>query len=106
LAIPILKLKYESDNIYSPLSGKPAFTANGPNTRDRNLLFVFVGDAGEWGYVAKSVRATVSRAGKSLDAMQPAALCRILSIPGAVCLEVDTGWNGVNWSAWAPPAQE
>lgn len=103
MAIPILKLKLEAENVYSPLSGKPAFTKNGTNRRDPNLLFVFVGNAGQWDYLSKEVRSQLQKSGKDPEELSPATLCRRLDLPGAVCLEVDGGWNGVNWVAWARP---
>jgi hypothetical protein len=29
-----------------------------------------------------------------------------LNIPGAVCFELDAGWNGLRWLAFAPPEEE
>lgn len=106
MAIRIIKLKHEGSNFYSPLSGKPAFGKDGANTRDRDLLFLYVGEVCEWAHVSKEVLEVVKTSGKELDDLTPAALCRRLTIPGAVCLEVDSGWNGVNWAAWRAPARD
>lgn len=105
MSIPIVKLKFDGENIHSPFSGKPAFTKNHePNRRDPNLLFVYLGSIGEWEYVSQRVKGAFPKG--SPEELQPQSVCRRLSIPGAVCLEVNAGWNGVNWVAWAAPEAE
>ncbi len=104
MPIPVLKLKHEGSTVYFPLYGKAATSSNGPNVRDPDLLFVYFGMAGDWGYVSKSVREAVEAAGKKLDRLSPRAVCRLLDLPSAICLEVDTGWNGVDWFAWKRPS--
>ena len=103
MAIPVLKLPLEAENVYSPLSGKPAYGKNGPNTRDPDLLFVFHGGANEGGYLSKRVVSALATAGKDPSELSPETVCRRLNLPGAVCLKIDTGWNGVDWVAWAKP---
>ena len=46
--------------IFSPFTGAPADTQDGPNEKDASLLFVYYGNAG-YGYVSKRLKDAVTR---------------------------------------------
>lgn len=95
-------IQYEG-RVFSPFSGKRSDGDDGPNTRDRTLLFVFYGDAGSYAFVSKRCAVAAREAGvKDPEALSPVGLARKLKLSGGLLLEVDAGWNGLNYYAFAP----
>jgi hypothetical protein len=103
VSIPIAKIVYDGDAFFSPFSGRPVFSARGVR-KEASLLFCYEGEVGEWEHVSDRVTEALKAAkAKPATESSPAAVCRKLSIPGAICFELDAGWNGVRWLAFAPP---
>ncbi len=103
MSIPVLKFKHEG-RFHSPFTGKKILSEDGFK-KDPSLLFYFEGEVGQWEHVSKRVRDSLSGPKKPED-MSPQSLCRKLSIPGAVCFELDGDWNGLRWLAFAPLEEE
>lgn len=99
-----VRIEYEAPSaLFSPFSGRPAEGDRGPNTRDKTLLFIYYGDAGEYGHIGKRAVEILTQAGvKNIESLSPGALARRLNLPSTLLLEVDAGWNGVNYYAFAP----
>ncbi len=98
----VAKFEFEGDAVYSPFSGKRASTERGPNTRDKTLLFIYYGDSGEYGFISGRVMRALGKDQDSVRRLSPASLLKKTLLPGRMALEVDTGWNGVNFYAFAP----
>jgi len=107
MPLPVVEVKYEGQELYSPYSGKRVETANGPNTRDSTLLFVHYGDACDYAYINNRVRKILeTKRLKNLEQLSPATLAKRLDIEGGFVLRVDAGWNGINQYGFAPPPQK
>ena len=103
MAIPKVRIAFEGEKVFSPFSGKAVEGEKGPNTRDKTLLFVYYGMAGDYAHISKSAREMFANAGvKDPEALSPTSLARRITNPGALLMEVDAGWNGVNYYAFAP----
>ena len=92
-----LSFAYEG-RIFSPFTGAPAETQDGPNEKDASLLFVYYGNAG-YGYVSKRLKDAVTG---DVEDMEPTELAARSNLPAAIVLEVDAGWNGTNYYGFAP----
>jgi hypothetical protein len=83
--------------VYSPFSGMPADGDDGPNEKDPTLLFVWYGCSGQFEYISERLQ-TVG--GEDFDDVSE--VCKAIDIKGAIVLEVDTDWNGINYYGFAP----
>jgi hypothetical protein len=101
MAIPIVATRYEG-RVYSPFTGKPAESDDGPNIGEESLLFIYIGGAGEYSLISERLAQSLS--GKP-DELEPQELAEKIGIEGAFILEVDAGWNGVNSYGFAPPQE-
>ena len=103
-----IRTRFEGEFIYSPFTGSPADSGDDSNSPDSSVLFVHYGDAGEYVYIAEAVRDNLRGRGISQDPqeMSPEELAQALEIQGAMVLEVDAGWNGINEYGFAPPADD
>lgn len=99
MALPIVRIKHDDVALHSPFSGKRVETDAGVTERDRTLLFVWYGDASLYAHVSKRVRAAIK---EDPEELAPKTLARRLSMPGGFVIELDAGWNGINYYAFAP----
>lgn len=98
MAIPVAKIHYLGQ-IFSPFSGLPAESDDGPNEGDPTLLCVYYGDASEFGYVSDRLQ---ELSGVDFDTVEVEELSASLTVDGGIVLEVDTEWNGLNYYFFAP----
>jgi hypothetical protein len=100
MPIPVKSINSE-EQVLSPFSGLPADGENGPNESDPSLLFVQYGDAG-LAYCSDRFRSLLVADPEEIKVEDIPASC---SIEGAIILEVDAGWNGLNHYGFAPPLE-
>jgi len=79
-----IKIKSEDGTAYSPYTGEAAFINDGVNDKDRSLAFVYLGNIGDYSFVADHYN--------QLD-VPPLELTSGVDI----VVEVDAGWSGVNY---------
>jgi len=97
MPIPIVRVHYR-DQIFSPFSGQPADSKEGPNKNDPTLLFVYYGNSGIYAYTSQRLRYSMSEDIEYLDAEN---LHSSINIDGGLVMEVETD-NGVNYFGFAP----
>ncbi len=95
----IARITYDG-TLFSPFSGQPVDSGEGPNEADETLLFAHYGGANEYGYI--SIRALSGRPASTVDGLSPRSLCKKLGLHRAVLLEVDAGFEGINTYAFQP----
>lgn len=93
-----IKLKIEG-TVYSPFSGLPAESEDGPNESDDSLVLIYYGDASDYGYVSPRI---TSECGEAITELDPSELIEKLNLENVVSFEVDANWNGVNTYVFAP----
>jgi hypothetical protein len=71
----------------------------GVTGRDQTVLFVWYGDPSLYAHVSSRVKAAIKGDPESLA---PTTLARRLTLAGGFVIEVDGGWNGVNYYGFAP----
>lgn len=105
MALPAIHV-HHLDTVYSPFSGQPADTDEGPNTADPSLLFVYYGDASVWGHISRRVIEQAPNGEGDPEDFDPHELAAKLEFDGAMIMVVDTDWNGVNYYGFAPAATD
>lgn len=96
----IARIKYEGEEMFSPFSGQPVVNELGdPNEGDPTLLFVGYGMAIDTPYISQRLADQLDITSDDVDVEK---LPDMISIDGAFVLEVDAGWNGVNYYGFAP----
>jgi hypothetical protein len=95
-------IKFEGQ-IFSPFTGMPSETEDGPNEDDQSLLFVHYGDASEFGYLNTQAEEIVEELDDEEDGVDPVDVFKRLADADSILIEVDSGWNGVNLYAYRKP---
>ena len=105
MALQRVRTQFEGEFVYSPFTGSRADSVDEGEVPDSSVLFVYYGDAGLYAHMSEAVRDNLRSRGFSQDPeeVSPGDLIEALEIPGAIALEVDAGWNGVNTYGFAPP---
>ena len=103
MSIPSVRVSATGE-IYSPFSGLAVDGETVDQGNDATVLFVYFGGAPVWGYVSHRVTALLG--GKDVEELAPQEVSAQLSLTGAFVLEVDSGWNGVNYYCFAPATSE
>jgi|SRR6185312_4917410 len=98
MPLPTIEFSYLG-TVYSPFSGLPADSEDGPNEADSTLLFVYYGDAGEWAYISPRLANDLPEDADEVGAVD---LAETLQIEGGLLMVVDTDWNGINYYGFAP----
>lgn len=102
MSIPVVKFTYEGERLHSPFTGKKVFSDQGFKP-DKTVLFYYCGQSGEWDHVSDRARAALEGVSKKpVEDLSPETVCRKLTVPGALCYEVNAEWNGIYWVAFAP----
>lgn len=102
MPVPTIEFRYLGA-VYSPFSGLPADSEDGPNETDPTLLFTYYGDAGEYGFISPRLGNDLAEQAADLE---PLDLAEALQIEGVLVMVVDTDWNGVNYYGFAPTDSE
>lgn len=97
--LSLVRVTYNG-TLFSPFSGQPVDLEDGPNEADDTLLFAHHGAANEYGYVSQ--RALSGKDISTVEGTSPREMCSELGIEGALIIEVDSGWDGVNTYAFLP----
>jgi len=87
-----------SQPIFSPFSGLPAELEDGPNIEDKTLLFI-IKNASKTAYFSARMSDQIE---DDATSMVVEDLLESSSINGAMLIEVDTGWDGINVYGFAP----
>ena len=86
------------DPIFSPFSGEPAQTEDGPNNEDSTLLFIYHGDSGFYTYVSERLKYAMN---EDIEYLEPENLHAAIDIDGGLILEVEVDIT-VNYYGFAP----
>ena len=99
MPVPVVRVHCR-DPIYSPFSGEPVVSKEGPNRKDSTLLFIYYGDSGIYAHVSERLKYALHEDIQYLDAE---SLHNSIDIDGAFVMEVETDVNGINYYGFAPP---
>jgi len=102
MSLPVLELNYQ-EQIYSPFSGLPAHSEDGPNEKDPTLLFVHVGTVNEFGYISPRMKSLVE---ENIEDISLENLIEQLSVENGIILKVNRFWNGIDSYCFAPVKQD
>jgi hypothetical protein len=98
------KVAYEGP-VYSPFSGQPAEDEEGPNFEDETLQWIYCGDAGSSSHVGNTLLTALGNIGEDeASQIDFVVVMEAARKAGCLVLEVDTGWNGLNWYGFLPKA--
>ena len=107
MTVSVSKILGELDQVYCPFTGQPVHTGDGVRALP-SLLFVYYGNAGEYGYVSDALVTMLKDIGIPCTAddvpLSPEELAEKLTSDRAFILEFDTGWNGVNSYGFIVPS--
>ena len=107
MAIGMIKTKYVGESIFSPFTGEAIDGPDGPNESDPSLLFIYYGNAGEYAYISEATQENLESKGiVDAEELEPDDLIANLDIEAAFSLEVDTGWNGINYYGFVSNQQQ
>jgi len=107
MTIGMIKTKYVGESIFSPYTGEAIDGPNGPNESDPSLLFIYYGDAGVYAYISKATKKNLESKGiVDAEELEPKDLIANLDIETAFSLEVDSGWNGINYYGFVSNQQQ
>ena len=99
MPIFVARISAELEQVYCPFTGKPIHGDDGVNAI-RSLLFVYYGDAGDYGYVSHALVTMLTgleiECGADDVPLSPEELAKKLNVDRAFILEIDAGWNGIN----------
>ncbi len=103
MAIPVVSIKFEGEKLYSPFSGQAVQDDGEWNESDDTFLFSFLGTPGLFGHVSSRLHEALGTKDEhDLEDMEPNEIAKKLAIDGAFMLEIDAGWNGINYYSFAP----
>ena len=96
------KVAYDG-TIYSPFSGQPADGEEGPNVEDETVQWIYYGNAATSAHVGGRVLAVLGNIGEDeASQIDFVVVMDAAKKAGCLVLEVDTGWNGLNWYGFVP----
>lgn len=98
MPIPMARI-HTRGRIFSPFSGLPADSKNGPNRDDPTLLFVYYGESGIYAYISEELRSGLNEDIEYLDVEN---LHAGIDLDSGLILEVETDVNGINYYGFAP----
>ena len=84
MSIQRIKINSDAGTTYSPYTGQPAFVDGEINDQDKSLTFIYIGDIGDYSFTADQY---------SKPDLSPANLVDGVDL----IIEVDSGWNGMNY---------
>tara|TARA_B100000795_G_scaffold85343_1_gene61994 strand:+ start:198 stop:512 length:315 start_codon:yes stop_codon:yes gene_type:complete len=85
--------------IFSPFSGLAAGNADGSETEDPTILFVYYEESKHFDYISDRVLKVVTNA-EELDVNE---VIKKLDFDGGLVLRIHTDWHGINCYGFAPP---
>jgi hypothetical protein len=97
MPIPIARVHCR-DQIFSPYSGLPAESKDGPNKKDPTLLFIYYGNTGIYAYASQRLKYSLN---DDIEYLEPENLHASIDIDGGIIIEVETD-NGINYYGFAP----
>ncbi len=107
MSIPKVSIKAECGRIFSPFTGEP-IDMDDVATCERTTLFVYCGNVGAYAYVSPDLVTALRQKGVECTqetlSLEPDDVAERLDFPACFLLEIDAGWNGINYYCLRPPS--
>ena len=99
MPVSVAKIVGDLDQVFCPFTGRAVHSDHGVDALP-TLLFVYYGNAGEYGYVSDALVRMLTDLNIKCSSddipVTPEELAQKLNSDRAFILELDAGWNGVN----------
>lgn len=95
MALQRVRVQTEEYKIFSPFTGQLVCDEDGEiNESDPTLLFVYYGNAADFAYCSDRFKESL---GEDCSPFDIEEACKSSNLPNALVIEVDNGWNGINF---------
>lgn len=109
MAIPVIKIQDDREELFSPYSGLVLYGEHADSTfdllhnaddrnieieEDSTILFCFVSETSMYSYVHPKLRELFDFENDDID---PAELCSKLTIDSSLAFQHEAGWSGETW---------